>query len=211
MTDVAPDRSTAKFWDRIAEGYAKKPVADDETYQKKLEVTRSYLGPAMEVLEFGCGTGSTALAHASHVKHILATDLSAKMIEIAKAKAIAAGVDNVTFEQRTLDDLEAPDHRYDAVLGLNILHLLDDRDAAIAEVHRLLRPGGVFVSSTACIADHMKWFRFIAPVGRFLRLMPTVKVFREEELVQSLTDRGFAIEHRWHPGKGKGVFVVARC
>jgi len=38
-------------------------------------------------LEFGCGTGSTALLHASFVKHMTATDISDEMIEIAKQKA----------------------------------------------------------------------------------------------------------------------------
>ena len=89
----------AKFWDKIAEGYAKQPVADEAAYQKKVQVTREYFQPEMEVLEFGCGTGSTAIAHAPYVKHILAIDISAKMLEIARVKAAAANVGNITFER----------------------------------------------------------------------------------------------------------------
>ena len=63
----------------------------------------------MEVLEFGCGTGSTALAHAPFVRHILATDISEKMLEIARAKAADGSVHNVTFQQGTLDDLDKAD------------------------------------------------------------------------------------------------------
>ena len=74
----------ASFWDRHAEGYSKRPIADDAAYQKKLKVTREYFQPDMEVLEFGCGTGSTAISHAPFVKHIRATDISSKMIEIAR-------------------------------------------------------------------------------------------------------------------------------
>ncbi len=48
----------SKFWDKHAERYSKSPVADEESYQKKLQVTREYLQPDMEVLEFGCGTGT---------------------------------------------------------------------------------------------------------------------------------------------------------
>jgi len=210
MTANARHRSASRFWDRTAESYAKKPVADEATYQKKLDITRGYLRPEMEVLEFGCGTGSTAITHAPHVKHIRAIDISAKMIEIARGKADAQGVENVTFEQQTLDALEVPDQSYDAVLGLSILHLLEDKDAAIAEVHRVLKPGGIFVSSTACIADHMKWFELIAPIGRFFGLIPMVKVFTQDELVRSLEAAGFEIEHRWHPGKGKAVLIVAK-
>ena len=91
-------REPDKFWDKIAERYSKKPVADEAAYQKKLEVTRSYFHFEMKVLEFGCGTGSTAIAHAPYVKHILAIDISSKMIEIARAKAAADKVKNVTFK-----------------------------------------------------------------------------------------------------------------
>lgn len=200
----------SRFWDRVAEGYAKKPVADEAAYQRKLQVTRGYFRPDMEVLEFGCGTGSTAIAHAPYVKHIRAIDFSAKMIEIAKRKAEAGGVANVTFEQSTLDALPMPEQRYDAVMGHSILHLLESKEDAIARVHRLLKPGGVFVSSTVCIGDFMRWFRFVAPIGRFFGLMPLVRVFTEEDLVEALTAGGFAIDHRWAPKKGKGLFIVAK-
>ena len=200
----------SRFWDRVAEGYAKKPVADEAAYQRKLQVTRGYFRPDMEVLEFGCGTGSTAIAHAPYVKHIRAIDFSAKMIEIAKRKAEAGGVGNVTFEQSTLDSLPMPERGYDAVMGHSILHLLESKEDAIARVHRLLKPGGVFVSSTVCIGDFMRWLRFVAPIGRFFGLMPLVRVFTEEDLVEALTAGGFAIDHRWAPKKGKGLFIVAK-
>jgi ubiquinone/menaquinone biosynthesis C-methylase UbiE len=45
----------------------------------------------MEVLEFGCGTESTAIAHAPYVKHIQALDISSKMIDIAQGKAQGFG------------------------------------------------------------------------------------------------------------------------
>ena len=51
----------SKFWDRIADSYARKPVADEDAYQRKLRITRDYFEPEMDVFEFGCGTGSTAL------------------------------------------------------------------------------------------------------------------------------------------------------
>jgi len=200
---------SARFWDRIAKRYAKSAVADDESYQRKLQVTRAYLRPDMEVLEIGCGTGSTAIAHAPFVRHIRATDISSRMIEIARAKAAEQGVGNVTFEQSGLGALTARDQSHDAVLALSLLHLIDDRDAAIARIHRLLRPGGVFVSSTACIAS-MKLLKHLLPIGRTLGLLPMVRVFTRAQLVKSITGGGFVIDHEWQPGKGKAVFVVAK-
>ncbi len=75
-------RKTARFWDFIAKRYARQPVADEASYRKKLEMARTYFSPGSEVLEFGCGTGSTAIAHAPHVAHIRATDVSGKMLAI---------------------------------------------------------------------------------------------------------------------------------
>ena len=108
---------TARFWDKIAVRYSKKPVSDEAAYQKKLAVTREHFGPETRVLEFGCGTGSTAILHAPHVQHILATDISPKMIEIAKEKARADNVENVSFEVASIETLDAPDASFDVVLG----------------------------------------------------------------------------------------------
>ncbi len=117
---------SAKFWDKIAESYSKQPIADEASYHKKLQVTREYFQPDMEVLELGCGTGSTAITHAPYVKHIRAIDISSKMIEIAQGKADAKGVANIIFERSTIDDLSVQDNTLDVVLGLSILHLLDN-------------------------------------------------------------------------------------
>ena len=201
---------SSRFWDKIAERYSKRPVADEAAYRKKLQVTREYFRPDSEVLEFGCGTGSTAISHSQYVRHIQAIDISSKMIEIARGKADQEDVDNVTFEQSTIEQIRVPDQSLDVVLGLSILHLLDNKEEAIAKVHRMLKPGGVFVTSTTCIGDTMRFFKVIVPVGMFLGLMPLVKVFTTEDLVTCLTDADFEIDYQWQPGKGKAVFIVAK-
>jgi ubiquinone/menaquinone biosynthesis C-methylase UbiE len=209
--------ASAKFWNKVADGYAKQPIADEAAYQKKLQITRDYLQPSMNVLEFGCGTGSTAIAHAPYVHHIRAIDFSSNMIEIAQGKAEAQNIQNVTFEQASIDDLNVPDQTYDAVLGLNVLHLLANKEAAIAKVYNLLQPGGVFIASTICLGDTMAWFKLIAPVGKALGLFPLVKVFTVKDLEKSLIDAGFAIAYQWHAGdykspigQAKIVFIVAQ-
>jgi ubiquinone/menaquinone biosynthesis C-methylase UbiE len=204
------DQST-KFWDKIAERYSKRPVADEAAYQKKLQVTREYFQPDMEVLEFGCGTGSTAIAHAPYVKHIHAIDISSKMIEIAQGKADAEKVTNVTFERSTIDNFSVSNQTLDAVLALSILHLLENKEDVIAKVHRMVKPGGIFVTSAACLGDTMmKYIKLIAPIGKFLGFMPLVKIFTTKELEDSLTDAGFQIDYEWQPGRDKAVFIVAK-
>jgi len=202
--------ASARFWDRHAAGYAKRPVPDQAVYERKLAITRELFRPDSQVLEIGCGTGTTAILHAPHVGHIRAIDISPRMLEIARGKARDAAIDNVDFEQAVIDDFRAPEESYDVVLGLSILHLLEDKETVIARVHEWLKPGGAFVTSTACLGDGMKWFKWVGPIGHCLGLIPMVKVFTAEDLARSLTDAGFAIEHQWRPGPGKGVFIVAR-
>ena len=199
-----------KFWDKMADGYSKKPVADEESYQKKIEVTREYLRPDMEVLEFGCGTGATAISHAPCVKHIQAIDISSRMIEIAQGKAAASNVNNVTFTRAAVDELSVPDQTFDAVLGLSILHLLENKEDVISRIWKMLKPGGIFVSSTACIGDTLNVFKFIAPIGEFFRLLPPIRVFKRSELEESLKNVGFDIDYQWQPGSGAAVFIVAK-
>ncbi len=201
---------SAKFWNMLAKRYSKQPIADEAAYKKKLQVSREYFQPDMEVFEFGCGTGSTALLHAPYVKHIRAIDVSSKMIEIAKAKADAGKIKNVTFECSAIDGFSIPDQSMDAILGLNILHLLENKEEIIAKVHKMLKPGGIFITSTACIADMKMLFRIIAPIGSFLRVIPLVKVFSARELQNSLTNAGFQIDYQWQPGENKAVFIVAK-
>ena len=73
----------------------------------------------------------------------------------------------------------------------------------------MLKPGGIFVTSTACIGDMMKFFRIVAAIGTFFDLLPVFKVFTVRELEDSLTAAGFEIDYQWQPGKNKGVFIVA--
>jgi len=198
------------FWDRMAERYARMPILDQASYDIKLDKTRAYLAPASRVLEFGCGTGSTAIAHAPHVAAIHAIDTSAKMLEIARRRAGRAGAANLVFEQTTLEAIDSPEAAWDVVMGMSILHLLPDRAAAIARVYALLKPGGVFVSSTICLGDASLKLRLLAPVIRWLPVLPDVRTLRLADLRRDLLGAGFTIEEEWRPAPDKAAFLVAR-
>lgn len=199
---------SVQFWDKIAERYAKRPVSNEEEYQKKLSITQQYLRPDMKVLEFGCGTGSTALVHAPKVSSYTAVDFAPKMIDIANEKLKKESIEKLNFKVASLDEFQQEHATYDAVLGLNILHLVEDRDQTIKQVFDLLKPGGVFVSNTACLGNKMGFFRYIAPIGRFLKFIPLVRVFKREELEKSLEQAGFVIDYQWVPEGNKLVYFL---
>lgn len=198
----------ARFWDRVARRYARRPIADMTAYETRLARTRAHMRPDMEVLELGCGTGGTALLHAPHVRHLRAVDFAPGMIEIARGKA--GDVANVSFEVDAIETIEAPAGAYDMILALNVLHLVEDRAAALSRIHALLKPGGVFVSSTGCLADMAFWIRAILPAGRALGLFPKVSVFSGKAFEAELVAAGFEIAETWRPAPDAALFAIAR-
>ena len=163
-----------EFWDARAESYAKSSIGNEEVYNEKLEATQRYFDKDSLVFEFGCGTGTTALHHSPFVQKIIATDISSNMIEIARRKAVAENITNVEFQCSTLEDFEAADASFDVVMAHNILHLLEDPKSAIKVSYRLLKPGGVFVTSTACLGDSFSHWRVLLLVGKLFRKVPYV-------------------------------------
>ncbi len=210
MAQAKRNEGSARFWNLIAKRYARTPVPDEASYREKLRRTQAYLRTDMTALEFGCGTGSTAIAHAPYLKQILGLDISTKMLEIARGRAAEAGATNVEFKETSFERFEAEDATYDVVFGLSILHLVADRPAAVAKAWRLLKSGGLFVTSTAALAEDMAWIRWIAAPAAFLGLLPKVAFFTSDDLVAEQERQGFVIEERWKPGKGKALFLVAR-
>ena len=156
------------------------------------------------------GLGVYANAHARHVSHVTAVDVSEKMLEFAKINAAEANVDNVTFRATSIESFEAADGSYDAVLMLSLLHLLENPRAALDKAHRLLKPGGLLITSTACLGDSMRWFGMIAPVGAALGLIPKVQFLFVEELRSEIADRGFASLEEFNQGDNRTYFQIAR-
>lgn len=203
-------QTSPRFWNRIARKYARRPIADEDAYRHKLKVTQGYMRPDMSVLEFGCGTGSTALVHAPHVGRYLATDFSPAMIAIARDKAAQAEAGNLDFEVSSIEEMEQPERPFDMILGMSILHLLPNRAGVIAKVHEMLAPGGLFVSSTACLGD-MPWFlRAFVATGSALRVFPHIEVFTQAALERELERAGFELIENWRPGRDKALFLIAR-
>jgi 2-polyprenyl-3-methyl-5-hydroxy-6-metoxy-1,4-benzoquinol methylase len=203
--------TSPRFWDRRAESYAKKPVPDETAYAQTLERVRAHLAPEHRVLELGCGTGTTALKLAGSAREILATDYSPAMVEIAQAKANAAGVTHVSFRCCTLDEPSLEAAPFDAVLAMNLLHLLDDLPSRLQRVRELVRPGGLFLSKTPCLGEQGVALRMALPLLRAAGVAPFVSFVTERSLVEDLEAAGFEIlETGMYPKKTRSFFVAAR-
>ena len=84
------------------------------------------------------------------------------------------------------------------VLALNLLHLLPDRPAALAKIHRLLKPGGLFISSTACLADRMWFLRPVIPVMQWLGKAPYVSFVGSDDVLQEVFFNVYRYPHRFN-------------
>ncbi len=93
---------------------------------------------------------------------------------------------------------------------LSLLHLLENPRAALDKAYRLLKPGGLLITSTACLGDSMRWFGMIAPVGAALGLIPKVQFLFVEELRSEIADRGFASLEEFNQGDNRTYFQIAR-
>jgi 2-polyprenyl-3-methyl-5-hydroxy-6-metoxy-1,4-benzoquinol methylase len=201
----------AKFWNRLADRYAKKPVADEAAYAATLERVRAHLRPEDAVLELGCGTGTTALALAGSARTILATDYSERMIAIATAKARASGVGRVEFRTTTVEDAALERSSFDVVMAMNLLHLVEDLGAFLQRAHELIRPGGLFVSKTPCVGEQGLLLRVVIPVMRALGFAPYVNFVTEASLTADIGEAGFdVVETGMYPEKSRSFFVVAQ-
>ena len=202
----------AKFWDALAEKYAKQPVANPSAFERKQAITREHLHPDSSVLEIGCGTGSLALALSPFAGQIEAWDFSAEMIRIAKQKAALQGVTNVHFHQGTLDG-PAPytDQRFDSAWAYSILHLVSDRAHTLKTIFQLLKPGGVFISSNVCLAGGFIPYGLVIGVLRWFGKAPNVYLYDRKTIFRELREAGFTeMEERDVGAERTVAFVVAK-
>ena len=162
VSDALAAASKARFWDRIARKYAADPIADMAGYEATLQRVQGLLAPQQDVLEIGCGTGSTALRLALFTRSMLATDL----------------------------------------------------DAALQQAVLALRPGGLLISKTPCLAEMNPLIPYLAvPLMRAIGKAPAVLCFDEHRLTSAMAQQGLHIvctERHGRRGKDIRAFVLAR-
>ncbi|MBP6404134.1 MAG: class I SAM-dependent methyltransferase [Ramlibacter sp.] len=215
LQDHAAAARKARFWDRIARQYAADPIADMAGYEATLQRVLSLLHPGQDVLEIGCGTGTTALRLAPFTRRLLATDVSQQMINVAREKLAERPMAQLGFAVADADAQVFGQGIYDAVLAFNMLHLVSDLDLALAQAVRALRPGGLLISKTPCISEMNPLVRWLAlPLMRAIGKAPDVLLCLDAaQLRSAMVRQGLrieAVERHGTRGKDFRVFIVAR-
>src|SRR3990170_7377585 len=101
--------------------------------------------PGEHVVDCGSGAGADALIAARLVEptgHVIGVDMTPEMLATSRANAEEAGLTNVEFREGLLEALPVETGWADVVISNGVLNLVPDKAAALAEMHRVLRPGG---------------------------------------------------------------------
>ncbi|WP_206830300.1 class I SAM-dependent methyltransferase [Alicyclobacillus fructus] len=145
------------------------------------------VGGHHDVIDIGAGPGYFALPLARRTRgRVHAVDLSSDMLRMLADRAKDAGVETIVAHQATAERLPLEDASVDRALMAFVLHEVPHREAAIREVHRVLRAGGRFLL--------LEWDKRPMEMGP-----PVEERLAVEEVEALLLAGGFRVLHRIYP------------
>jgi ubiquinone/menaquinone biosynthesis C-methylase UbiE len=139
-----------KTYNAAADCFDAEPLAFWDRYGQRT-VERLKLRRDAKVLDVCCGTGASALPAARAMGpggSVIAVDLAEDLLQLGRAKATAAGLPNIEFRQADMTALDFPDRYFDAVVCVFGIFFVSDMEAQVAELWRMVRPGGQLAITT---------------------------------------------------------------
>lgn len=192
---------------RVEKALMNNPVR--ASVQRHLEVRRlKKLGGTLRggaALEVGCGrgVGTRLILDEFGAERVDAFDLDPHMVELARRRLASQG-DRVRLWVGDVARIEAADATYDAVFDFGIIHHVPDWRPALAEIHRVLKPGGRF------FAEEVLRDFIVHPVVRRVLEHPLEDRFTHEQFLQALAQAGFHVVGERRLGRWFGWYVADR-
>lgn len=136
---------TKQFWDRWSSIYDRFMNSNERLYDEMAVKMKASLNRDMVVLELACGTGLISRRIVGSVKSLEATDYSEKMIAEAKKNVHSV---RAHFSVQDAASLFYAPESFDAVVIANALHIVPEPQKVLAEIDRVLKPGGLLLAPT---------------------------------------------------------------
>ncbi len=134
------------FWDNVSGIYDLYQILNRKANNGAASICASYISKSDLVLECACGTGIMTRIIAPKCRKIVATDFSKKMLRQAKRKL--RNHKNIKYRYADITDLKFRDGAFDVVVAANVIHLLNEPEKAMSELHRVVKSGGVILIPT---------------------------------------------------------------
>ena len=181
MTQQTPEQaidSQRQDWNRVAGGWEKWDRFFDQqmAFLNHRLVADARLRAGMQVLDLGSGTGYPALLGAQTVGpsgSVIGLDLAEQMLAVARRKATALGLANVTFRTGDVTALPFEANSFDAVTSRFCLMFLPEISKAADEIARVLKPGSWVAAAVWSVPDKNPYLMIpITVIKQFLDLPP---------------------------------------
>ena len=205
-----------KFWDNQAKRFDQADKQFEAVYKLVFARLDKYLNPNDTILDYGCATGIKTIEFAKKVQHVHGLDISSEMIKEAIKKKDGSKINNISFTQGTIFSADFEKSSFDKVIAFGIIHLLEEKEKAVQRIKELLKPGGLFISTTACMRDKMD-FKTRLKVStvicmKKLGMFPLhLNLFKSKDVEKLFIDQNFEIVESEKLDKGiPAVFIIAK-
>lgn len=188
-----PIAKSEPFWNRVAKRTNNSSQKPNDTALKIIQNLQKYLKPNDQVLDFACGSGIISSEIAKNVKTVHGIDISSQMIEIANDRKIKQNLNNVKFSRATLFDENIQIGSFDVIMAFNILHYLEDKEIFMKRINELLKPNGIFISSTIYTKQKKTILFYFFTLVNKLKIMPKINFYSSLELENIILKGNFTM------------------
>ena len=202
-----------EYWSKFSQTYDENQAyVVGEDLLKAMTATLDELSDLGKVVEFGCGTGYFTQTIVQKATHVVATDLSDDLLEMAKTRF----KDNpkITTQKENCMHTSFPAKRFDSVFMANVIHVIGDPLKVLQESHRILKDGGKLVIVSFTNAG-MTWLETIKLGFRFLKAWGRppqhAQSFSPDKLDSLVETAGFTVEKAQLIGnRTKAVYIIGK-
>jgi ubiquinone/menaquinone biosynthesis C-methylase UbiE len=162
-----PELKREEYWSKFTHNYDQGvDHIVGEAIQQEIIKRLSEEHNLGDLIEFGCGTGYFTKVMAQNAAHVLATDLSDEMLEVARTQL--KEFENIAIQKADCENVSFPPGEFDTVFMANVIHFIENPVKALQESYRILKNGGLLL-----LVDYtgygMKWYEKMKLGIRFIK------------------------------------------